>query len=245
MDSPTQKLSPFQAVYATFWNKPFDSFLDDAPANDGGQILRYISRATIQKLELHRVRFMENVLFIRNEFVSAFDTIESMWKKDHVVDSDGVVVTDKPGMGGVVVTGQPGIGECYFFAGVVVLREINNQGKTVFLFYVLFRRLCAGLPTALQVFDDRFFLFTEEGFSEHNLEAKNASQLPKGTWALADSSELIHQPCSAFLATSPREVWIIQATSPKISRWKEWSKQRIANKYVMDWFNPNELLTLG
>jgi hypothetical protein len=119
------------------------------------------------------------------------------------------------------------------------------QGKTVFLFYVLFRRLSVGLPTALQVFDDRFFLFTETGASQLDLLAQTASQLPNGTWALADSSEFIEQPCSAFLATPLRDVWVIQATSPKRSRWREWSKQREANMYVMDWFYSNELRTLG
>ena len=121
----------------------------------------------------------------------------------------------------------------------------NIQGKTVFLFYVLFRRLSAGLPTALQVFDDRFFLFTEAGASEHDLRAKNAFQLPNGTWALADSGELIMQPCSAFLAAHPKNIWVIQATSPKRSMWHEWSKQRNAKLYVMDWFYSNELRTLG
>ena len=119
------------------------------------------------------------------------------------------------------------------------------QGKTAFLFYLLFLRLSAGLPTALQVFDDRLFLFTETGASEHDLLAKTASQLPDGTWALADSSEFIDQPCSAFLASPLQDIWVIQVTSPKRSRWHEWSKQREANTYVMDWFYSNELRTLG
>jgi hypothetical protein len=78
------------------------------------------------------------------------------------------------------------------------LTNIQLEGKTIFLFHVLFRRLSAGLPTALQVFDDRFFLFTETGASEHDLVAKTASKLPPGTWALTNSGEFIEQPCSAF-----------------------------------------------
>ena len=119
------------------------------------------------------------------------------------------------------------------------------QGKTAFLFYLLFLRLSAGLPTALQVFDDRLFLFTETGASEHNFLAKNALQLPKGTWALAASSEFIEQPCSAFLATPLKNIWVIQATSPKRSRWREWSKQWDAKMYVTDWFYSTELGTPG
>jgi hypothetical protein len=96
----------FQAVYATFWKKPFESFLDDAPASDG-EILKHISPATVQKLQLGdaSMKYDENVLLIRNEFLSAFDTLESWWNSNK----------KKGGVGGVVVTGQPGIGECYFF----------------------------------------------------------------------------------------------------------------------------------
>ncbi|KAF8342458.1 hypothetical protein F5887DRAFT_974351 [Amanita rubescens] len=128
--------------------------------------------------------------------------------------------------GGVVVTGQPGI------------------GKTIFLFYVLLHRLSAGLPTAFQVFDDRFFLFTETGAEELDVVAKSGLKLPPGTWALTNSGDLIEQPCSAFLS-SRRRAWIIQATSPKRSRWYEWSKQHSARCYVMDCFPPNELEVLG
>ena len=103
---------------------------------------------------------------------------------------------------------------------------------------MLFCRLsAAGLPTALQVFDDRFVLFTEAGASEHDVLSKNASQLPNGTWALADSSELIGQPRSAFLVAAPlQDIWIIQTTLLERSRWREWSKQHDAKMYVMDWF---------
>lgn len=51
--------------------------------------------------------------------------------------------------------------------------------------------------------------------------------------------------CSAFLATPLKDVWVIQVTSLKQSRWHEWSKQQKAKKYVMDWFHSNELKTLG
>ena len=120
----------------------------------------------------------------------------------------------------------------------------NIQGKTIFLFYVLLRRLSEGLPTAFQVFGDRFFLFTETGASEHNVVDTSALILPPGTWALANSSELVGQPCNAFLAAH-NMVWIIQATSPKRSMWYEWKKQRYARLYVMDWFPFNELEVLG
>ncbi|KAF8346138.1 hypothetical protein F5887DRAFT_962858 [Amanita rubescens] len=131
------------------------------------------------------------------------------------------------GGGGVIVTGQAGI------------------GKTIFLFYVLLRRLSAGLPTAFHVFSDRFFLFTEAGASQHDVVDQSGLKLPPGTWALSNSGEVIEQPCAAFLSAPPGRAWIIQATSPKRSRWREWKKQLRAKLYVMDWFHPNELRVLG
>lgn len=128
----------------------------------------------------------------------------------------------------------------------VGLRDLTYiQGKTTFLFYVLFRRLSEGLPTAFQVFDDKFFLFTETGASQHDTTTESALILPPGTWALTNSGEFIGQPCSAFLAAPRKDVWIMQATSPNRSRWYEWSKQRGARHYVMDCFPANELEVLG
>ncbi|KAF8621966.1 hypothetical protein AX15_007371 [Amanita polypyramis BW_CC] len=88
------------------------------------------------------------------------------------------------GGGGIVVTGQPGI----------------VSSKTVFLFYVLFHYLSQGLPTTFQMFDDRFFLFTEAGTSKHNVVAESAMEIPSGTWTLTNSSDFVRQPCSVFLA---------------------------------------------
>jgi hypothetical protein len=79
----------------------------------------------------------------------------------------------------------------------------------------------------------------------HSPVTSNSSLLPPGTWALADSNAMIGKPCGAFLDTSPKDVWIVQATSPLRERWYEWSKQHDASKYVMDWFPPNELVVLG
>ena len=97
----------------------------------------------------------------------------------------------------------------------------------------------------IEVFSDRFFLYTETGASEHGLVGKNTLMLPPGIWALTNSGELIEQPCAAFLSAPEENAWIIQATLPKRSRWHEWSKQLHARFYVMDWFPPNELEVLG
>lgn len=71
-------------------------------ADDSGQVLKYVPSATLQNLELHHMNFSEEVTLIREEFVQAFNTLQS-WS------------ARRQRGGGVVVTGQPGIGVCYSF----------------------------------------------------------------------------------------------------------------------------------
>jgi hypothetical protein len=127
-----------------------------------------------------------------------------------------------------------------------VAREPNTRdltGKTCFLFYLLLQRLCQGLPTAFQIHATRFFLFTDKGSSVHSSDSWLA--FPSGTWALADSSESIMQPCNAFLEASMRDVWVIQTSPPSQSRWKDWKKQRRARLFVMDCPSTDEMEALG
>ena len=99
MSSSAEEQKPFQTVYAALWKKPLDSILHDAPADDSGKVLKYVPAAALQKLQLRRMKYNEKVLLIREEYVPAFDTLESWWK------------CSERG-GGVVVTGQHGIGAC-------------------------------------------------------------------------------------------------------------------------------------
>ncbi|KAJ7211279.1 hypothetical protein GGX14DRAFT_624105 [Mycena pura] len=102
-----------------------------------------------------------------------------------------------------VVTGQPGI------------------GKTTFLLYLLLERLRQKKPTAFQVKEDYFCLFDEKGAAIFNVK-QMASERLRACWALADSNADLEKPCARFTS---RAMVIVQASSPKPSRWKEWLKQ--------------------
>jgi len=119
---------------------------------------------------------------------------------------------------------------------------LNLPGKTSFLFYVLCRRPCAGLPTAFQVNEGLYALFTDDGPIVKKSSGRHP--FPPGTWALADSNAVVSQPCGAFLH-STIDVLVVQTTSPKLMRWKEWSKQRRARMFVMDWITRDEMAALG
>ncbi|KAF8519144.1 hypothetical protein BU17DRAFT_47954 [Hysterangium stoloniferum] len=151
-----------------------------------------------------------NILLIREEYRLAYDTILTDTLKEGRRRS------------AFLVTGQPGI------------------GKTLFLLYLLFRRLEEQEPVAFQIDSDEFVLFNMNGISLHSAKASSADYIPKGAWALSDSCGELLGPCVAF--QSPH-VHVIH-TSSSSRRWKDWVKHLSARRYIMDIWSLEELRTL-
>ena len=86
----------FQTLYTALWKKPLDSILHDAPADASGTVLKHIPHAVLMKLKLEYMHYQDEVLLIREEYITAFNTFKN-WNR---VERGG----------GVVVTGQRGIG---------------------------------------------------------------------------------------------------------------------------------------
>ncbi|KAJ7201071.1 hypothetical protein GGX14DRAFT_699525 [Mycena pura] len=97
----------------------------------------------------------------------------------------------------VVVTGQPGI------------------GKTTFLLYLLLCRLQQKSPTAIQINDDYFCLFDEEGVAVFEVKQRDCERL-RACWALVDRNSSVEIPCNLFISHA---MFIIQASSPKPTGW--------------------------
>jgi hypothetical protein len=159
---------------------------------------------------------MSDVLVIREEYKTVFEALMSKAENSSVR--------------GVAVTGQPGIGsyECQFSSQVVLI-PIPYLGKTMFLFYVLLRRLESKLPTAVQLDSDEYFIFDEQGATVHSIGDKDL-RLRK-CWALADSNTYVKYPCLAFMKNAK---FIIQTTPPEPERWKGWVKEYRGTWFVMD-----------
>jgi hypothetical protein len=87
-----------QSIYDTLWNKSLDLFLCKSTAESSGTTVSYsyFTSALIEKLHLFLLKFQEEILLVREEYVTAYDVMKS-WSSSH--------------KGGVVITGQPGIGE--------------------------------------------------------------------------------------------------------------------------------------
>ncbi|KAN0077949.1 hypothetical protein V8E55_010006 [Tylopilus felleus] len=127
---------------------------------------------------------------------------------------------------GAYVTGQPGIGKTLFLAYVLVAhlgqkRTVAWQDPTGAPFYMLFRDTATfySLTDATPLYDYG------------------------PLWALSDSNAGVQSPPSIFYGTTG--VRTIQTTSPKESRWKEWSKQGRAKCYVMDIWSEKEITDLA
>ncbi|KZV62087.1 hypothetical protein PENSPDRAFT_692830 [Peniophora sp. CONT] len=121
----------------------------------------------------------------------------------------------------VVVSGQPGI------------------GKTTFLLFLLLHRLQERKPTALQLNADYYFIFDADGVDV--IPVKFRRERLTECWALVDSNEKVVSPCGALLDMALR---VIQTTSPKVERWKEWRKQARAELYIMDLPNVMEIAAI-
>jgi len=94
---------------------------------------------------------------------------------------------------------------------------------------VLLRRLEAKPPTAVQLTKQHYYVFDESGAVIR--PSRFFDPRLRECWALTDSNAVVTQPCAAFLSDALR---IIQTTSPKPARWKEWYKQRGGIWVVVD-----------
>jgi len=214
-------------LHSMMWKKPLAAILSDVRVGEENTF-KYVSNENILRC-LRRIQFQPDSLLIRPEYEIAYVEVGNTSSRNRHM----------------IITGQPGIGESHFWSGLIGYRD-GISGKTCFLFYALLRNLSNERPTALQILDDKFLLFTEKDVLVLSTSSSSRTKIPPFTWALADSSEKILQPCMAFLAIdADKQASIIQACSPKESRWKEWKKQHGARLFVMERYTPDEMKALG
>ena len=121
----------------------------------------------------------------------------------------------------------------------VVLIPIPYLGKTTFLYYVLLLRLELKLPMAIQLGTQEYFIFDESGTVVCLINVCDP-QLKK-CWALTNSNAHVTQPCEIFMSTASL---VVQTTSLKLERWKEWTKQMYGLWIVVDLPLVSEIATI-
>ena len=114
-----------------------------------------------------------------------------------------------------------------------------SPGKTFFLVYLLVYFLGQKVAVAAQLphKDPHYAFFTDNGVNVQSVHVADPMvEYPGNIWALCDSNQTIIDPITVFLQLEGN-VRVIQTTSPKASRWKEWTKHTGARRYVTDvWF---------
>ncbi|TPX32516.1 hypothetical protein SmJEL517_g04344 [Synchytrium microbalum] len=116
-------------------------------------------------------------------------------------------------------------------------------GKSIFLLYILIERLLDGLPTALQTELSCYHYFDHSGVVMNPPSRTCPSDIGNPTWALVDSNEKVATPCEGFLGND--QVLMLQATSPKVERYREWTKQAAALLYYMNTWTWEETAFYG
>jgi hypothetical protein len=82
-------------LHTALWNHSLDTVLLEE-TDDSGKPFKYVPKAQMERLRLDFLSYHASVFLVREEFVFAFDALESRSLNPH--------------SGGVVVMGQPGIG---------------------------------------------------------------------------------------------------------------------------------------
>src|SRR5258706_14177501 len=128
----------------------------------------------------------------------------------------------------VVMTGQPGIGsyESWFSSQSNADRYL---GKTTLLLYLLLRRLEKGLPTAIQLGAQYYFIFDQEG-AKVCPPMERSGRLSE-SWALVDSNDSVGQPCLVFKQLAKR---VILASSLKPERYNGWITRKMCISIISD-----------
>jgi hypothetical protein len=169
-------------------------------------------------------------LLVRNEYLVAKQALETATYRR-----------------GAYVTGQPGIGTSWttFVAPRTLTACLMLPGKTLFLIYLLVQRLGNRQAVALQFLgrEDYYALFRDTVTFHPVNKAEPLDKCPS-VWALCDSNADATSPPSVFKGRTGH-VRIIQTTSPRAARWKEWSKQVGAKCYIMDIWSKEEVVNLA
>jgi hypothetical protein len=100
----------------------------------------------------------------------------------------------------------------------------------------------ARIPVAYIDSPMRYFVFNNDGCTLLPLESETLP-LPKGALCLVDSNTNLIKPPDGFFHPSYSS-YIVQASSPRPDRWKRWSKQHGSHKWIMSFWERDEMVTL-
>ena len=123
---------------------------------------------------------------------------------------------------------------------IVLIWLVARSGKSYFLRFALAKALESARPVAFCHRANFFILFDSDGLKKLKYIDVEEDELPPNTLALCDSNSALSSPPSPFVSRFSTS-FIVQATSPKLARWYEWSKQKMADIWTMDLWSKEEI----
>ncbi len=159
-------------------------------------------------------------------------------------EAEQVVLWANKDKGDVVnIVGHPGIGSSAFLS---LYAEPNLElGKSVFLLWLLMRRLVLELPTAVQLIPGQVILFHKHGTSQFShLESIDtyrslafSSDPREKIWVLVDSNQDLLEPAPIFRRGL---FFVVQALSPRAPR-SGWAKKVSYEHFYMKTWTRSEV----
>ena len=203
----------------TLWGNGLQALRD--PLSDGARPVVQVPETTPAQLAL---LLRTRKFLVRSEYEEA---------------EQAILLANRDYSDTILVSGHPGIGSLAFPSLSV---ESNFQsGKTIFLIWVLMRRLVLGLPTALQFHSDFALLFHEGGTSRFSTLRRlspygkffNTSSPLAKLWVLVDSNYDLVEPSPIFTNRGP--FFVVEALSARPQRFNWTDKVKVEVFYMKTW----------
>ena len=120
-------------------------------------------------------------------------------------------------------------------AQVLHAHQFNSQGKSLFLQYAYAKALQSGIPTIYCNSPGWYWVVDKKGYRRVPLNRPDVyleEEAEEDTLILVDSSMKMEEP--PFHLGECHPGYLVHATSPRESRWKEWKKERGGMVWIMD-----------
>jgi hypothetical protein len=241
---PSTAISPASSIWEKFrsshWGKPLTSFEKEEPLEydlDPAPSLtpptnRSILTVAQEQLEEWHLSIPNGKILVRSEY---HETEQAVLFGSGIDKKDVFLVTGQPGIGSFTPPPHCPWTDCL-------------SGKSVFLLWLLVRRLAYELPTVLQVDQDQVILFHEGGTIEltqpkargQYSALRSTSSMPLGRiWALVDTNPRLSIPASIVADNS--RFYVVDAVSVG-SGDLEWVKKVGYEFFYQKPWSPEEIL---
>ncbi|KDQ20868.1 hypothetical protein BOTBODRAFT_183582 [Botryobasidium botryosum FD-172 SS1] len=220
---PVTPLHEFANFHAKFWGKDQSFSVTPLGANGDTGNLGLLKAGTVDSR--NRAHFAPRVLHIGIPNITGFMLIREEYElmyKYLCYHLEQAREDENAGPPAAVVTGQPGI------------------GKSMWIWYALWRRCTQKEPTFVHWEDGKALLFSEEGVHIVALEMYRVAE-PQVPWALIDADRTWQGPPASYFTAA----YTIYVSAPTRSNWSRASRLTNLAEFIMNPWSKAEILQIA